>query len=587
MTPTAGWSVKQHCKNKETFKNMIAISNQPPIEDDNGVTPVSGCLKWTLQPDAADVVETAGSVATLVVDFPLPPTIPANGTEFTLWGHVFMIDDATPFTSESFEVTANPFETAFNFQSMLEANVFFRRATSIVLSGTFNNIATVSWRECREQPRFGGPSMDFAGLTATGATVTATNGVSPIYVTGYKLITRLLRTENTGVEYTEMTKLEGLEPSRTCSGSGPIAIDYMADAKRSLFPVLPELTATSYNAPSGVGVYTRTRNTGLLAVFQLEYGWIFRDDCNPRSGTIKKSPRVFVLNAAFPDEDLNNVRRYWADHPDGLPSGQFIIDFLTTQPAGTRVCRDTFCWLWFLNTYAVTASNFKVRFFVYDLAGAGSLHLFTMPHVGEIVQNFNCSPGFLAAQFGINLDNVSKYEVLVTGDDGLPSVFNATSSLTFVLDQKCCEQHLDAYFMTPAGGIGTLIAEKTEYEVNQDGTEICIDVPCGATGFEKSKKGGRTLTELRNYDSITIVARESFNEANQKWFADFKRSPHKWLRVEVPATEFATPQFVAKKFIVEPGGIRIFRNGENLELEAKGYLADIPTQSTTEQPFQI
>lgn len=563
---------------------MIAISSQPPIEDNNGVTPVSGCLKWTLQPDAADVIDTAGSAATLVVDFPATPTIPANGTEFTLWGHLFMIDDATPFTSESFEVTANPFETAFNFQSMLESNIFFRRATKVVLSGGLFDVATVTWLECKEQPRFGGPSMDFAGLTATGATVTATNGVSPVYVTGFKLITRLLRCESTGVEFTEMTKLEGFEPARTCAGSGPVSVDYMRDAKRSLFPVLPELTATSYNAPPGGGFYTNLRKTGILAAFQLEYGWIFRDDCTPRSGTIKKSDRVFVLNSAFPDEDLYNVRRYWADHPDGLPPGQFIIDFLTTQPAGIRVCRDTFCWLWFLNTYLVTASNFKVTFFVYDLAGAGSVHLFTMPHVGEHVQNFNCSPGFLVSQFGINLDNVSKYDVFVTGDHGLGGAFNATSSLTYVLDGNCCAEHLDAYFLTPAGGIGTLVAEKTEFEVNQDGTEICIDVPCGATGSERAKKGGRTLTALRNYDSMTIVARESFNEANQKWFADFKRSPHKWLRVKVPSTEFST-EYVAKKFIVEPGGIRIFRNGENLELEAKGYLADIPTQSTTEQPF--
>lgn len=564
---------------------MITILEQPPLEADNGATPVSGCLKWKLQPDAADVVDTPGTAATLVVDFPNPPTVPANGTEFTLWGQLFTVDDAVPFTGQSFKVTTNVLETAFNFKGMLEANIFFRRDTTVVLSGGLLDIATVTWRECKEQPRFGGPAMDFVGLESTGATVTATNGVSPVYVSGYKMILRLLRAENSGVEYTELTKLEGMEPARSCAGSGPITIDYMRDAKRTLFPVLPALTATSYIAPPGGGFYTNQWKTGILAAFQLEYGWIYREDCQPKSGTLLKSDRVWLVNMAFPVEDIYNIRRYWADHPDGLPPGQFLIDFLTTQPLGIRVCRDTFCWLWFLNTFTFTATNFKVRFAVYDLAGALTVHKYTLPHVGEMVQNFNVSPGFLVAQFGINLSNVSAYEVVVTGDDGLDTVFNATSQLKFVLDQQCCDDHTDAYFQTPAGGIGTLTVERSELEVVQEGTEICIDVPCGIDPFEAAKKGGRSLVALRNYERATIVARESYNEENQKWFADFKRSPHKWVKTRIIQTDFDTPQWVAKKFIVEPGGIKIFRNGENLELAATGYFADTPSQSTTEQPF--
>lgn len=555
----------------------ITILSQPGTIDDNSVNPVSGCLKWVLQPDNNDVVTTPGSAASIVVAFPFTPTVPANGTEFVLWGHTFTVDDTTDFTSTSFKVTTNPFQTALYFKSMLEANIFFRRATLIVLSGSFNEIVTVNWRECREQSSFGGASMDVAGLESTGATVTVTNGVSPVYVDGYKLIVRLLRVESSGIEWTEMTKLEGIEPARICSGSGPVSVDFMSDARRSLYPRLPELSPTSYIAPGAGGAFTKYHQSGFFGAFQLEYGWVYRENCLPKSGTLMKSDRVYVANMAFPIEDIYNVRRYWPDHPDGLPPGQSNIDFLTTIPAKSRVCGDTFLWLWFVNTFAGGASAFTAKFTVVDLSDVATVHNFTLPHPSEVLQTFNASPGFLAAQFAIDLADVKLYRVYVEGDNGAP--FVATSELTFVLDSDCCETHTDGYFLTPAGGIGTIVFEETEFETVQDGTEICIDVPCGVDPVFGSKHGGRTLSALRAYDKRTFTARHPFTEQNQRWFADFKRSPHRWIRVNIPGT---SGQYIAKKFIPETGGVRIYRDGENLELAVTGYFADIPVQSITE-----
>ena len=555
----------------------ITISSQPLIDSDNAVNPVSGCLKWTLQPDNADVATTPGSSATIVVDFPLVPTIPADGTPFKLWGHDFTIDSASEFTSSSFQVTGNGFQTALYFKGMLEANIFFRRATLVTLSGAFSNTVNVVWRECREQSSFGGASMDYAALESTGATVTVINGVSPVYVDGYKLIVRLLRAESSGIEWTEMTKLEGIEPARICAGSGPVSVDFMADARRSFYPRLPDLSATSYIAPGTGGFYTKLHSTGFFAVFQLEYGWVYREDCQPKSGTLMKSERVLVVNMAFPAEDLYNVQRYSPDHPGGLPPGQTYTDFLTTIPRKSRVCSDTFLWLWFLNKYASGSSAFTVKFIVTNTSDVEVTYNFTMPHPGEILQNFNASPAFLASHFGIDLSTVKLYKIHVEGLSG--TAFVATSELTFVLDSDCCETHTDGYFLTPAGGIGTIVFEETEFETVQEGTEICIDVPCGVDPVFESKHGGRTLTALRAYDQKTFTARNPYTEQNQMWFADFKRSPHRWIRVNVPGV---SGQYIAKKFIPETGGIRIFRDGENLELSVTGYFADIPLQSTTE-----
>lgn len=555
----------------------ITIIDKPGIVSDNAVTPVSGCLKWTLQPDNADVVTTPGTAASIIVDFPFSPTVPADGTTFKLWGYDFTIDSATDFTSSSFKVTTNGFQTALYFKGMLEANIFFRRATLITLTGAISNIANVIWRECREQSSFGGASMDVAGLESTGATVTVTNGVSPVYVDGYKLIMRLLRVENSGVEWTEMTKLEGIEPSRICSGSALVSVDFMADARRSFFPRLPELSATSYIAPDSGGVFTKYWKTGFFAVFQLEYGWVYRADCQPKSGTLMKSERTYVANMAFPIEDIYNVRRYWPDHPDGLPPGQPYVDFLTTIPAKSRVCSDTFLWLWFVNTFAAGASSFTAKFTVIDTSDVSTVHNFTLPHPGEILQTFNASPGFLAAQFSIDLADVKLYKVYIEANNGSPYV--ATSELTFVLDSDCCETHTDGYFLTPAGGIGTIVFEQTELETVQDGTEICIEIPCGVDPVFGAKHGGRTLSALRAYDKQTFTARHPYTEQNQRWFADFKRSPHRWIRVNVPGV---SGEYIAKKFIPETGGVRIFRDGENLELAVTGYFADIPGQSITE-----
>lgn len=577
--PTGGWSVKHCWQNKERFKknSMITILENPQLFDDNSVNPVSGCLKWKLQPDNADVATTPGSAATIVVEFPISPTVPADGTEFIIWGHTFTVDSATDFTSSSFKVTTNGFQTALYFKSMLEANIFFRRATLVELSGAFDNTATITWRECREQSAFGGTSMDIAGLESTGATVTITNGVSPVYVDGYKTIVRLLRLESSGIQYTEMTRLEGIEPARTCAGAGPVSIDFMADARRSLYPRLPELSATSYIAPASAGTFTKYHSTGFFAVFQLEYGWVFRQDCQPKSGTLMKSGKVWVVNMAFPVEDIYNVRRYWPDHPDGLPPGQTHIDFLTTIPKKSRVCSDSFLWLWFVNSFASGSSSFTIKFVVTTTSNTVVTYNFTMPHPGETLQNFNASPAFLATHFSIDLSTVKQYTVHAEGFAGSP--FVATSELTFVLESDCCGTHTDGYFLTPAGGIGTIIFEENEFETIQNGDEICVDVPCGVDPVFAAKHGGRTLGTLRAYDQKTFTAKEPYTEQNQRWFADFKRSPHRWIRVNVTGV---SGEYIAKKFIPETGGVRVFRDGENLELSVTGYFADIPLQSVTE-----
>lgn len=563
---------------------MIAIIDEPYNETESGV-PVSDCLKWTLQPDDGDVVLTPGSAATVVVTFPISLTTPANGTPFTLWGYVFTVDDSQPYTSTSFDMDSTGLIAGGRFGLMLESNLFFRRAISVAytIDGT-DLVVTVTWNECGEQPRFGGPSMELSALTDAGATVLVTNGVSAVYNPGYKLVTRLLRVENEGLQFTEVTRLEALDPNLTCTGADQIDVDYMADAKMLLYPILPELSATSYNLEPdpGFGTYTRLHKTGFFAAYVLEYGWIFRDDCLPISGTFKRTdPPTIVCNMAFPTEDIYNIRRYWPDHVDGLPPGQSLTRLLTTRPPMSRICHDSFIWMWYLNWWQGIAPTAVVaRFSVVDHAGLITVHTFNMSNAEFYLHNFNVSPGFLVSEFSIDLDDVASYIVtawmVISGEPAYQ-----TEAIEFLLNGECCgDDSTDVYFLNPAGGIDTMSVDIVQRDVIQEGTEINVAVPCGTNNVTASKYGGRTLSALRAYDKVTIMAREVFSPELQQWFADFKRSPHRWIRVQIP-----TGEYIAKKFIPDPGSIQIFRDSQNLELTATGYFQDIPLQSTTEQPF--
>ena len=572
---------------------MITVNEQPPSIASLSSTPkappvpLSDCWKWCLQPDAADAVATAGSRATVVVTFPASTSVPADGSALKIWGYDFTVDSSTDFTANTYKATTLGLTTVINFSLMLQANIFFNRAVTmeVTISGS-DFVLTITWNECREQPRFSAENMDFdPGITGTGGSAVATNGVSPEYVEGFQIITRLMgRFGNNN--FLGISKFVGIQPDKQCDTVGEVCVEYAGDAATQLYTDLPELTSTSFISAIQGG-------NSLMRIFALEYGWIYREDCGGKSGTIKKSGYVLGLNAAFDIDDFYGIRRYWYGHPDKFPDGQYVPDFLTTQPKSIPLCWDSFKWLWLLNNWQEDFGlyNLKARFVITRTDGTLEFieHIIDNPSTSgsswAMPINFNVSPQFvLDNAVTSNKQNILFYEVQVVGVDQTTgdALFDASEYLRFE-PKGCCDGTTDVYFLTPAGGIGTVVVQIDEIETIQDSTEINLQQSCGGDRIERAKYGGRTLANRRSYQQVSFSISAKNSTEWQRWLKHLRASPQHWIRLNSePATNGGASEPFAKKLLLEPGSVKTFVNGQSIEFKATGYLADIPTQKGIE-----
>jgi len=553
---------------------------QPPV-------PVSDCWRWCLQADDADAVTTPGSYAEVEITIPVACTVPANGTILTIWGYDFEVQSAVPFTGTTFKVDALGLTTTINLVSMIQANLFFNDTVDIAVTTPGDFIITLTWRECREQPRFVAEDMVFTAVEDAGGSGTFTNGVSPVYVDGYKIVTRIGGYGGDPVVFQPLSPKVGLTTDQQCTTVGEVCVDYVADAETMLHTLLPELTSTSI-ITSFVNAET------MMRPFQLEYGWVYRDNCQAKSGTIKKSGFVFGLNAAFDIDDEYQMRRYWYGHPDGYPTGQFVSDFLTTQPKKTNLCWGSFAWLWLLNSWQGDQGNYDLvaHFVLYNSAGA-------IIEDFDIVVNdfgvdgsnfynpvcFNVSPQFVLDNAPTaTAANIVRYDVVVFGAnvaDPEDIIFSATEYMGFY-PANCCEEKTDLYVLTPAGGFATQVIEVTERTIVKDGQEINIQVPCGNSRTDRAKYGGRSMVNLRTYEKIDFTFTLPRTIESVRWMKHVRQAPQTMIKAYseglygVSQNDLGTP--IAKKFIIDPSSVTTFVAGEGIEFRATGYTADVPTQ---------
>ena len=239
---------------------------------------VSDCLQWCLQPDNEDVFATEGTFATLTVNFPSTiASIPANGTEFTIWGHTFSVNSALAnSTATAMKIQSSGNITGAAFRQMLNANIFFAQNAVIDDDGLALRNTVVTWNACGEQDNFSGANMDLAALTGAGATVTVTNGTTPVQTDGYSMQTRLFKVDGVTNVAVPITEFEGLRPLVGCNDISETCVNYIKDAARLLFTPMPDLSTTSEIDPED--------GDTLCSRFLIQYGWNYKDaNCQPFS----------------------------------------------------------------------------------------------------------------------------------------------------------------------------------------------------------------------------------------------------------------------------------------------------------------
>jgi hypothetical protein len=534
--------------------------------------PISDCLRWVFEPDSADVITTPGVIAEIVVTFPGSPTDPGNGTEFVMWGYTFTTDSGSDFTATSFDVVVgNKLSTMNNFAGMVASNFFFARAVSVEVGAS---TVTLTWNECGEQENFGATQMFFDNIEGSAITsAVATNGTTPVYVDGYRIAYRLRRTDvNTEANSGYVTNFEGMEPNKGCTTVDDAAFDAMPTVRRLLKTPIPDLDLT----------HPAVAYDGIIQYFSLIYGWIYRDgNCQSQSGLFEFTGRSFVWNAYFQAKDVYRTRKYWPGATGGLPPGQSYVKFLTTSPDKMRVFVDSKCWLWYMVNGAIQSwTNLRLNIAATKHDGSGTLTSVIVSDSGYGINAVNVSPDYIISlgMSGITAETLSHYTVkIMTQNSGSEfDVTQITEDKTFYVMTACnTDKFTDLYFLTPIGGIGTIPVQIIESNVNQAGDEILLDVPCTASREDKARYGGRTLSNIRSYESFTFRSIDNGNVT--EFFRDLKLSPQRWVKMDAE-----DGSVVARKLIIEPGGVKIYEDGPTVTVEVTGYLGDIIIQSGTE-----
>lgn len=580
--------------------SQITITSEPysiPREDlginDPKMPPVpmSDCIRWTLQADAADAVSTAGSYATVTIVIPFTCTVPSDGTPLTIWGYDFEVDSAEDFTATTFKVETTGLLTLTNLLNMIFGNYFLNKAISggtfAVVGSTYELVLT--WAECREQPRFTDESMVFTALDDLGGSGAYSNGTSPVYVDGFKILTRVGFWQDATTVFLPVSEFTGLEPEKLCDDVGEIAVNYRDDVENGLFTIFPDLTSTSF-------ITSVENGRSLMKLLSLEYGFVFREDCQALSGTFTRSDLVLGINAAFEVDDEYQMRRYWHNHPDGFPPGQFLPDFLTTQPKTHRLCWDSFAWLWWLNNRQEEYGQYRVvAYFNVFTKTSNEQFIYTVnnPLVdgSAFYQpiNLNVSPQFVLDNTPtFTQDEIEGYEVSVKIYETLVDTIidNGSEILVFIMDCDCCEEVTDLYFLTPPGGWGTQVVKIESREVQREGQEVKIAVACDDSRVDKARQGGRTIQTLRSFERISFVIYALNDDENRRWLKHLTASPQHKIKVAGERVFSVFPKAevspLAKKFLLDLDSIRISETGREIEYRATGYLQDIPTQKGIE-----
>ena len=525
--------------------------------------PISDCLRWAFQIDDADIITTPGTNAAVVVTFPNSPSDPGDGTEFTLWGHVLTTESAVDYSATSFKVAVgDKLQTMNNFASMIQSNFYFLEMTTVTVGAS---TVTITWNTCGEQENFGASQMSFSGIAGSAITsAVATNGDTAVYTDGYLFQTKLLRTDIVSDDTGYVTGFEGTEPNKLCDTTDEVSFDAMPTVRRLLKTPMPALDNT----------HPVTEYDGIIQYFSLLYGWTYQDaNCQPKSGDFNYTARSFVWNAYFGPEDIYKARKYWPGASGGLPSGQTHVKFLTTQPSKMRFFKDSRCWLWFMTNEAVqnlTSPKLLVTVTLKDTTTDDTTVNLTLSGYG--IDAVNVSPRYIDSLFGsATIDTIDHYTVYIVANN-----VRITEIFTYYVIEGCdSDTDTDLYFLTPPGGIGTIPVQIIGNDAVQQGDEILLDVPCTASSADKGRYGGRTLSNIRSYESFKFRAYE--NGAITDYFRDLKLSPQRWVRRTAE-----DGSWVARKLIIEPGGIKIYEDGVNVTAEVTGYLGDIIIQSGAE-----
>lgn len=489
--------------------------------DYNNPIALSDGVIFSLLADPSDYQTTAGSKANFTVDFG-SGSVPANGTEFTLWGKVFTFDDTTPFSATSFEFTGTAATDSVNFAAMLNANIFFRKVSEVSVN-TATGVVTVTWKACGEQSNFdtSATGFDFASLTAAGATCAQTNGIDPVFIEGFKLVWCLGRM--VGNVFTPIMEFESSAPSFDCSGAAPLRLDLTNVCSNVLYTPFPDNGCTGDTAEIPL----------TDAFFKLLYGFVYREDCQPKSGTLLSTDFFKVANVNLPAGEYRyGMRQFVYSHTAGLPPGYQETDLMTSQPYFFKLPIDAYFWAWYWVEHD-NSDGLRMSIEIYPIGG-GSASTVTktigFEDHGMHYMELTLACAVVGASPGILATNVEKIVYWIESDETGVGWTQVSKAYTISFFSRC-ENVVDVYFRCPAGGIATLAMTRVEMDASQESNIVdTVRNNNELSTRERELYVGRQTIPTSNTMSFRLEFVDAFSIELKRMLIDLRHSKFVWVR---------------------------------------------------------
>lgn len=492
--------------------------------------------------------------------FVFPSSQPnADGDEIVIMGYTFTVDSTSGSTSTTWNGGSNSgIINAGFFRDMLNKSFQFvdfivelntDEANPRVLLYSKGNFNVQNWDE-----------IDDSGLT-NGIVGAVVNGQAPQYVNAFRILYRMEFFD--GTNWCPVCNNWNAAPVPVGADYSPLTLDVDVHGQLSnlVKTRTPKLSQTAVELDQTITKLVRLRassrqlnNEGALA-----YGDVLTTD------------EATIVNAALQVDGPSDFSGYTYQY--GAGNNDVSGKFWTSRPQVSVANKNENIWLWaYANLQSVyEAEGETVSAVVYTLETKfynengllGSSETTVANNDGVLIIPAGPANGIhplttqpLATRYEITLMGVA------TIGSGDTRDLNVTETMVIHINSASCEE-VQLFFLSPRGGYDTLTFNRTNaLEITTQMQEICIDEPCGGDIIDtgKSQFGGvsaeRLVLETTGYQK---------NTALRRYLRDFKISESRFI-----LAQDEDGQNILRRFLVEPGTLRVWQDGEKLRLSVAG-----------------
>lgn len=470
----------------------------------------------------------------------------AAGQTFIFANQVFTTTSGAN-THKSFQITADPEESAGNFEASLNQNANFFGVVEIEKTEVSPGVwrVTVTWIEPGSIEPW---EFDYADMVpepphgeTAGTDIEVREGMTLRYQ---------LWAERDGENF-PVTNIEAIRPRVFRGGLATprICINFRDDVLglvRTSFR--PNLADMQQDEAFSINIFLKYGVHQVNACEVTEFPWL------------STSP-VTLLNSVVQIDDEDKLTPY--NYADGYPT-----KLLTSRPESLKVPRDARVWLWGYLTHADDAnlSSYRAGWKFYDadgvfISGVNSASTFTENGVYCIPAGPGNTPAIPAGTYKIEAFFESFY--------GAPfdTWVQITDPHTIRITDGLCRE-LEFYFIEDLGGYGTIHFDHYE-EITHAVENQVFFLPEIATENLYSRdlstrlqKGGFSRANIKSRKFYRATVQGLDTPETERWFRQFCDSEDVLHRYTAD-----TGNEVIRKIILEPSETVIRREGEYLTLE--------------------